>query len=129
MVIFLAWSSILCIIILNLHVSSNETKEVLTKLTEVYQVDKKDLRKNIHGLTDSEQLDITIGKRQTVIGLFSIVSLLFVFLAKPFSSELANIIIFVANGLIISSLIGYMVEGIFVWCFPDIPSEEGEGED
>lgn len=127
MEIFIAWSVILCIVILNLHISSNETKNVLEDIEEVYHSERVGVGKKQKGLMITEELDIKQGKRQTVIGLFSIIVLMFMFLLKPFILNYVNIIVFVFNGLIITSLIGYMIEGVMIWNFPEYSSEDEEG--
>jgi hypothetical protein len=112
--LFISWGFVLCLIILSSHVSSNTAKS-LVKGQEQLKLSTDELVEEVKGNTVIDSVYKSIGKRMVLSGVFSVVLLLAMFLTKPFLTMGLNITIFVINGLIVSALLGYIVEGLFLW--------------
>lgn len=82
------------------------------------------------GMSISDKTYISIGRRRVVVGIASVMTLLAMYLVKPMYGFYPNSILYILNGLIISSMIGYTVEGLIMWntSITDL-SEDEEGEE
>ena len=82
------------------------------------------------GMSLDSETYISIGKRQTMTGMFTVVLLLTMFLTKPCYSYVANTAVFILNGIAISSLIGFTIEGLIMWnSVEETLSEDRIGEE
>lgn len=115
--IYIVWGLLLCAIILNTHISSNELHSLEKVMEEAtYSSDpKKGLKELLKGVSLDVKTYMLIGRRQTTLGVTSIMMLLFMTFTKPYYAVLPNSILMVINGLIISAMIGYTIEGGFMW--------------
>ena len=126
--IYVAWGLIFCVIILSQHISKVEASQVIVKMEEALYSEVSEETEEINGLTLPEETDITIGRRQTLVGLLSVLTLLSLHMLKPHYLESISIITLVLNGIIISALIGFTLEGYFQWNSPvEYSSEDEEG--
>lgn len=124
--IYIAWGLIFCVIILSQHISSNEESQLAVKMDEALYSEVSDDTTEETGLTLPEEIDISIGRRQTLTGILSGSSLLALHTLRPHYLESMSIITLVFNGLILLGLAGYTIEGFFMWHSPVEHSPEGE---
>lgn len=128
MTMITAWVLILLMIIINHHVSSTELNTLDIALKDaLYERGKVETEE-----TDGVYLDVAtyrgIGKRQTLLGFTSIVTLLYMFTTEPFYDYYGNVAMFFFNGVIILALIGYLIEGQIMWSASMNNSYEDEEE-
>lgn len=127
--IYVAWGIIFCVIILSQHISKVESNQVAISMNEALYSEVSDSIEEEEGLTLSEETDIKIGRRQTLVGLLSVVTLLCLHTLRPHYLESISTITLILNGLIISALVGMTIEGYLQWNTTiEPPSEDGEEE-
>ena len=126
--IFMLWGLIFCVLVISAHISSNEVNSTNERLKEALYESPVENTEETKGYLITDTYN-KIGRRQVLIGITSIISLLGMFLIKPFNNSIVVVILYVLNGGIISALIGYTLEGLFLWNNPELDlSEDGGGE-
>lgn len=121
----IAWGLIFCFIILSHHITSNESNKAILEMEKaLYSPVEEDTAEDSQTLM--EELDISVGRRQTLLGILSVLALLVLHNQPPFYEYWANIVAGVLNGVVISAMAGYTIEGLLIWNSPVKVSTEVE---
>ena len=127
---FIAWGMILGLIVINHHISSVEMKTMTAKMKEALYSKTNAMSEEIQGMFLTTKTYKSTGRKQVILGLISSSVLLALYNTTPFYGDLGNTITYVFNGLVITALLGYTVEGIVLMDASEVSlSEDGGGEE
>lgn len=127
--IFIVWGLLFCMLVMTHHVSTVEahnlpfTLEDIRYSPSIYDEELKNV------CTLDEKTYTSIGRRQTILGMTSIIILLVMFLTRPCYSFFANTLVFIGNGLVVTALISYTIGGLMLWNNSVTTLSEDKGEE
>jgi hypothetical protein len=127
--IFISWGVIFCLVILAVHIGSNDLKNLSKEVKKALRLPAQETGSDDEeGMFENVKTYNKIGKRQTFIGMISVGWLLCMYNFKPFHDYWGMVALFIVNGLIIASLLGFTAEGLFMWNSSQIESSMEDGE-